>query len=293
MRYEGAVYRPPSEARSYILQVTIGCSHNACTFCDMFRDKRFRVRPFEEIKEDIDMAKKYYGPNLRRVFLADGDALVLKNYKLIEIVNYLKKSFPKLERIGIYGNPRGIIMTKSVEELKELKKAGITMVYMGIESGDPEILKSVNKGVTVEEMVEAGRRVKQGGIPLSVTIILGLGGTEKLVQNAEGSAEVINQIDPDYVGALTLLLRKGTPYYDQVMAGKISVSAPYDIFRELRILVEKLEVSNCVFRSNHASNYFPIGGTLPQDKERMLRDLDLVLANDELKSLPPDFHRML
>lgn len=293
MRYEGVVYRPPSEARSYILQATIGCSHNACTFCDMFKDKRFRVRSMQEIKEDIEMAKNYYGSSIRRVFLADGDALILKNSKLLEILAYLHQNFPKLERIGIYGNPKGIIRTKSVEELKELKKAGLSMVYMGIETGDPQLLQEINKGVTVEEMVEAGRRVKQSGIPLSVTIILGLGGREKIEQNALGSADVINQIDPDYVGALTLLLRKGTPYFEDVMNGKISVSTPYDIFSELRILIQRLELTSCVFRSNHASNYLPIGGTLPEDKQKMLYALDTVLANEELKRLPPDYQRML
>jgi len=292
MRYEGIVYRPPSEARSYILQVTIGCSHNACTFCDMYKGKKFRVRPIQEVKEDIDMARKYYGPNIRRVFLADGDALILKNSKLLEILSYLKKAFPRLERIGIYGNPRGIL-TKSFEELKELKDAGISIVYMGIETGDPELLQKINKGVNVEEMIEAGKRVKESGIALSVTIILGLGGPEMLEQNARGSAYVINKIDPDYVGALTLLLREGTPYYDQVMAGEISVSTPYNIFQELRILIENLELTNCVFRSNHASNYFPIGGTLPQDKEKMLRTLDVILANEDLKHMPPDFSRLL
>ena len=201
MRYEGSIYRPPSEADSLILQVTIGCSHNKCTFCGSFKDKKFRVRSFEEVKEDVEEAKAY-ARYVRKVFIADGDALIIPQKMLVPIVQLIKDSFPKLERIGIYGNTKSILK-KSVEELKELKKLGIGIIYLGVESGDQITLDRVHKGTKLDKTAEASKRVKDAGIILSVTVLLGLGGVERSTVHAEETGKFLSRIDPDY--ALSLI----------------------------------------------------------------------------------------
>ena len=190
MQYEGTVYRPPSEARSLIVQVTVGCAHNTCTFCTMYKDKKFKVRPLEDILADFDEAAMLYGGHIRRIFLADGDALIVKTEMLVQILDYIWKKFPNLERVTAYGTTQDVLL-KSEEELKQLKAAGLDMVYMGIESGDAQILRDVHKGVTREQISEAGRKLDRCGILCSVTLISGLGGRQRLREHAIESASLI------------------------------------------------------------------------------------------------------
>ncbi len=275
VRYEGTVYRPPSEAYSLILQVTIGCSHNGCSFCGMYKDKKFRVRDLEDIMEDLEQAKLDYGV-VKKIFLADGDALVLETSKLKLILLKIRELFPQCERIGVYATPNDILR-KSLEELRELKDLGIGILYLGVESGSNDILKSINKGVTAEKMSLAGRKVKESGIKLSTTLISGIGGKEKISENAIESAKLINAINPDYVGFLTLMLEPGTPIYEDIQNDVFHLLTPEEIMYELREFLQNVEVTNCIFRSNHASNYMSLAGTLPKDKDQLLNDIDLAL----------------
>ena len=276
LKYEGVVYRPPSEAYSLIVQVTIGCSHNGCSFCGMFKEKKFRIRDLNDIMEDLEQAKLDYGV-VEKVFLADGDALVLETNKLKLILTKIRELFPSCERVGIYATP-GDILRKSLEELRELKASGIGIVYLGVESGSNEILKNINKGVTAQEMIMAGRKVKESGIKLSTTLISGIGGRSKIKEHAIESAKVISAIDPDYVGLLTLMLESGTPIYEEVQKGIFHMLNPEEIMYETREFLKNVEVTNCIFRSNHASNYMALSGTLPKDKKQLLEDIDLALS---------------
>ena len=278
LRYEGVVYRPPSEAQSLIVQVTIGCSHNGCTFCGMYKEKKFRIRDLKDILEDLQQAKLTYGI-VKKVFLADGDALVLETYKLKSILAKIKELFPECVRVGIYATPNDILR-KSLEELRELKEFGIGIVYLGVESGSNEILKSINKGVTAGEMLMAGRKIKESGIKLSTTLISGIGGRSKTSEHAIESAKLISAINPDYVGFLTLMLESGTPLYEDVQKSIFHILTPEQIMYEIRKFIENVEVTNCIFRSNHASNYVALSGTLPQDKNQLLQNIDIALTGE-------------
>ncbi|KAJ49792.1 radical SAM superfamily enzyme YgiQ (UPF0313 family) [Clostridium tetanomorphum] len=277
MRYEGIVYRPPSEAYSFIIQVTIGCAHNKCSFCAMYKDKKFRIRKLEEIYEDLQKGRKYYN-KVKRIFLADGDALCIPIEDLEKILRKIKELFPECERVGIYATPKDILR-KSLENLKELKNLGIGIIYMGLESGSDEILKSIDKGVTQEQMIDAGKKVKESGIPLSLTVISGLGGRKKWREHAEETGKVITKINPDYVGLLTLMLESGTKMRDKVATGEFQLLTPEEIMLETKILLENIEVTNCVFRSNHASNYVSLKGTLPFDKENLIEKVKHILED--------------
>lgn len=281
MRYEGALYRPPSEAYSLIVQATIGCSHNRCTFCSMYKEKKFRIRKTEEIIDDLIECRQAYR-NVNRVFLADGDALVIKSEELAEILKVIHKLFPECERVGIYGSPRSIL-AKTEEELTVLKSLGLGIVYLGVESGSDVILKRINKGVNASEMIEAAKRVKDSGIKLSVTLISGIGGKENSNIHAAESARVLNQIMPDYIGLLTLILEEGTQLYEEVKQGKFELLTPKEVLQETKIFVEGLQVDNCIFRSNHASNYVTLRGTLMKDKDLILKQIDEGLKIDDLE----------
>ncbi|MGH4051478.1 MAG: radical SAM protein [Clostridium sp.] len=289
MMYEGIVYRPPSEANSLIVQVTIGCSHNGCTFCAMYKDKKFRIRDIEDIMADLAQAKLDYG-NVKKIFLADGDALVLETSKLKLILLKIKELFPGCERVGIYATTNDII-AKSLEELRELKDLGVGILYLGVESGSDEILKSINKDVTAARMVMAGKKVKESGIKLSVTLISGIGGRSKISENAIESSKLISAIDPDYVGFLTLMLEPGTPIYEDIQNGKFDVLTPEEIMRELREFLQNIEVSNCIFRSNHASNYVALSGTLPWNKNQLIENIDLALKGKD-RYKPEEYRRL-
>ena len=291
MRYEGAIYRPPSEAESLILQATIGCSHNRCTFCVSYIDKKFRERELEEIFEDIDYASCYANA-VHRVFLADGDALVMDTGKLLAILEKLYKSFPHLERVGIYATPQALLH-KTEEELRKLKQAGLGIVYMGVETGNDELLQWIRKGVSRAEISKAGRKAIEAGFILSVTVINGLGGLEKMAAHAHDTATLLNEIDPHFLGLLTLMVCQGTPLARLVEKNLFQVPEPLDILREIEMMLQDLELSNCVFRCNHASNYLPLRGTLPQDKQRLLETLRTVTLSGDTRFLRPEYLRGL
>ncbi|OPX99173.1 MAG: coproporphyrinogen III oxidase [Syntrophorhabdus sp. PtaB.Bin006] len=291
MRYEGAIYRPPSEADSLILQVTIGCSHNKCTFCGSFKDKKFRVRKFEEIKEDIEEAKAY-AKYIRKVFLADGDALILSQKRLLPILQAIKDAFPKLERVGVYGNTKSIL-NKSVEELKVLKDLGVGIIYLGVESGDQVTLDMVNKGTLLDDTAEAAKRVKDAGIILSVTVLLGLGGVERSTIHAEETGKFLSRIDPDYAGALSVILVPGTPLAEAVKKGTFQVPTPYQLLEELAIMIRNTNVTHTFFASNHASNYLPVKAWLPEEKEKTLKAIQYVLDRKDPALLRPEYMRAL
>ncbi|MGO1369785.1 MAG: radical SAM protein [Senegalia sp. (in: firmicutes)] len=282
MRYEGRIFRPPSEARSLIVQVTIGCAHNKCTFCDMYKEKEFRIRKLDEILEDLDLARKKY-KNINRIFLADGDALILKTKDLLYILKYINKLFPECERIGIYATPKDIL-NKGLDELKELKENGIGIIYMGIESGNDEILSMIKKGVDSKTMIEAGKKAKESGIKLSVTLISGLGGKDNIYKHATDSARVINHINPDYVGFLTLMLEENTELYRDYSDGNFNLLSPDEVMLETKLFIENIDVKDSIFRSNHASNYISLKGILNDDKERLLNEIDQALNHNNYRS---------
>ena len=288
MRYEGSIYRPPSEARSLILQVTIGCAHNRCTFCSMYKDKAFRVREVSEIIEDLKSARDVY-PSIKRVFLADGDALVLDIDKLIAILDKINELFPECERISAYATPQDI-NRKSAEDLALLKEKGLLMLYMGIESGDDAILKKIDKGASSSDMLKAGLKAKTAGIMLSVTMISGLGGPRLSADHGVNSAKLINEMQPEYASFLTLMLEEDTKLYKDYQSGEFELLSPRAVLLELRLFIQNTNLKNCVFRSNHASNYVALSGTLGEDKERLLKEIDLALKEDEYK---PEYLRGL
>ncbi len=289
MRYEGTVYRPPSEARSLIVQVTIGCSHNRCTFCTMYKDKKFRIRSMEEIRSDLDEVRRDYGGYVRRIFLADGDALAMKTADLLEILSYAKECFPEAERISSYATPADI-NRKSKEELVSLRESGLELIYMGAESGDDVILKNVCKGASSDEIVAAGEKLRICGIKDSITLISGLGGRERLNEHATASAELISKIKPEYVGFLTLMLEEGAPILDTIRYGEMTLLTPQDVVSEMRLFLQNVDSEGTVFRSNHASNYIALRGTLNEDIPKMLESLD---EADKKNRFRPEGSRLL
>ena len=289
MRYYGAVYRPPSEAYSLIVQVTYGCSHNTCAFCSMYKEKRFALRPLEEVLEDFRIARQTYR-HVDKVFLADGDALVRKASELYTILDTIRELFPECQRVTSYASPASIRI-RTDEELRTLRAKGLTMVYMGLESGCDEVLKLMRKGHMSAEIIEMGRKVRRNGIALSVTAITGLGGPELLERHAVETAKAFNAMNPEYIGMLTLMVEPGTPLYDWVRDGEFQLLTQSQVLRETRLLVENLDSPGSVFRMNHASNYLVLKGTLNQDKEAMLRTIDA--AEHDLSRLRPEAWRGL
>jgi radical SAM superfamily enzyme YgiQ (UPF0313 family) len=277
MRYHGTIIRPPSEADSYILQVTYGCSHNRCTFCGTYLDKPFRPRETGQVMEDIELAASLL-PNTRRVFLADGDALVLSTPRLEAILEALRRAFPRLERVGIYANA-GNLLGKSPAELESLRQEGLGIVYFGLESGSDQVLARIEKGATASEMIEAVGKAKAAGMLASVIGILGIAGPDGSADHARATGQVVSRMDPDYFSMLTLMLVPGTPLYQQWQAGEFQLLEAEAMLAELRLVIQNLDgLTGCVFRTNHASNYLPLGGTLPGDKARLLSTLEAALA---------------
>ena len=289
MRYYGAVYRPPSEAYSLIVQVTYGCSHNTCAFCSMYKEKRFALRPLDEVLEDFHIARQTYR-HVDKVFLADGDALVRKASELYTILDTIRELFPECQRVTSYASPASIRI-RTDEELQTLRAKGLTMVYMGLESGCDEVLKLMHKGHMSDEIVAMGQKVRRNGIALSVTAITGLGGPELLERHAIETAKAFNAMNPEYIGMLTLMVEPGTPLYDWVRDGEFQLLTQPQVLRETRLLVENLDSPGSVFRMNHASNYLVLKGTLNQDKGAMLRTIDA--AEHDLSRLRPEEWRGL
>ncbi len=290
MKYEGMIYRPPSEANSLILQVAVGCSYNRCTFCHSFRDKEFRIKSFEEIKEDIDEASGI--GTIRRVFLADGDALIIPQADLIRILDYLKLKIRGLERVGIYANAVDVLK-KDVEELRELRARGLGIVYLGLESGNPEVLKRIKKNATVQQMIRAAKRVKEAGMLLSVTVLLGIGGVEMSHAHAADTGRVLSEMDPDFVGALSLMIVPGTPIEEELRTGKLVLPDPFELIRELETMIAHCEFTKCFFASNHASNYLPLRVQMPREKEQALELIRKVLEKKDPVLLRPEYMRAL
>lgn len=290
MEYEGIVIRPPSEAESLILQVTLGCSHNRCTFCPTYKGRRFRIKDLDRVKEEIDEMAPY-GP-FRKVFLADGDALIMPQDKLVAILQSLKEKLPGLRRVGIYGNAKSILR-KSVEELRALKALKLGIVYLGVETGDQTLLEKVRKGASYEQMVEAGRRVREAGITLSATVLLGLGGVEHSQQHALATAKILSDIDPDFASALTLMVVPGTPLHEEMESGRFQLPTPFQLLEELGTIIAHAHFTNCYFTSNHASNYLPIKARLPRDKEAVVRLIQKVVSSQDASRLRPEFLRGL
>ena len=289
MRYKGMVYRPPSEAYSLIVQVTYGCSHNTCAFCSMFKEKHFAIRPLEEVLEDFREARKTYR-RVDRVFLADGDALVRKAEELYVILDTVRELFPECERITSYASPASIKL-RTEDELRMLRAKGLSMVYMGLESGCDEVLKKMRKGHMSDEIVAMGQKVRRCGMKLSVTAITGLGGPELLEKHAIETAEAFNAMNPEYIGMLTLMVEEGTPLHDWVRDGSFQLLTQQQVLEETRILVENLDSPGSVFRMNHASNYLALRGTLNKDRKAMLRAIDA--AERDLSLLRPESWRGL
>ena len=292
MRYEGNIFRPFSEANSYLLQCTIGCSHNQCTFCGMYKDKKYRVRPISEIMEDIAMAKDHYG-DLEKVFLCDGDAIALETDTLLAIVKKLYQTFPSLRHVGSYVGPQSAL-SKSMEELKTLRAAGLTKAYIGVETGDDDLLKKVKKGVGYDQMLEAGRNLVAANINLSVMVLLGLAGKgDASRRHALATAKICNEIKPQYLAALTVTPVPGTVLHRQVQTGDFELLDPFETLEEMKQIFENITADNLKFVGTHASNYLPITGTLQQDKEKMIEAVDAVLKSRDERLIRPDHMRGL
>lgn len=290
MDYEGTIYRPPSEAYSLLLQVTTGCSHNKCTFCGNYSEKKFKIKSLDIIKKDLQEARAY-GP-IEKVFLCDGDALIIPQARLEEMLGLINGYIPSVQRIGTYGNAKSILR-KSVEDLKKLKELGLKIIYLGVETGNVELLKAIKKGATYEQLVEASRRVKEAGILLSATVILGLGGIEKSIEHAMDTAKILTDIDPDYVGALTLMLVPGTEIYKDFKSGKFVLPDQFGFIRELYLIIANSSFTNCFFTANHASNYLPIRARLPEEKDKILSLISSVIDTRDLRAIRPEYLRAL
>ncbi|MDD2605814.1 MAG: radical SAM protein [Desulfobacterales bacterium] len=289
MHYEGNIIRPPSEADSILLQITVGCSHNKCTFCGAYKGERFKIKPDEVIMEDIAFAARY-ARRQRRVFLCDGDALIVPQKRLVKILTAVREQLPWVERVGVYANTKGLAM-KSDAELAELVSLGLGIAYTGLESGDDETLAAVRKGADSQRMIDMGRKARAAGLKLSLTVLLGLAGVERSTIHAEATGRVLTAIDPEYVGALSLMLIPGTPLYDDYRAGRFRLPDPMGMLAELRTMIAHTDLTNGLFHANHASNYLPIRAKLPEDKERTLALIDAALAGRV--ALKPEFLRAL
>ncbi len=296
MDHVGRIFRPPSEAESLLLQISLGCSHNKCTYCAMYEleEQRFRVKPMATVAADIDEAARISaaGMTIRRVFLCDGDALILPFDHLVHILEMLREKIPTVRRVGIYGDARSILR-KTPEELARLRELGLGIVYHGVESGDDVVLERVVKGSSADEAVAAAGRLREAGLRHSVMVMLGLGGVARSSEHAAKTAEILTKMDPPFVGALTTTVVPGTPLARQQDEGQFTLPDPWGLLEELRVLVRDSKFSRCRFHSNHASNYLPLSLNLPTDRDKALAALDHVLKGRDEGSLRPDYLRGL
>jgi radical SAM superfamily enzyme YgiQ (UPF0313 family) len=286
MRYEGNIYSPHIAGDDYILQCTIGCSHNQCTFCYMYKEKKYRIRELHEILEDIDLAKEYYG-DVEKVFLADGDALSMAAEALIKILDYLYDSFPSLTYVGIYASAVSI-QKKTLIELIELQKHGLVEAHLGVESGDEEILRDIRKGVSREEIIQVGRKIRHAGINLFVTVIVGLAGrTTKAWEHARNTALICNAIQPDYIGILTIIVQPGTEIYEKTQRAEFEVPGNMEILEEMRLMIQGLELEHSNITTLHPSNCIYLEGLLPEAKDELLQTLAQIIDGKDLSRLRP------
>ena len=289
MKYEGIVYRPPSEAYSLIVQVTIGCSQNHCAFCSMYKTKQFRIRSTDEIIDDFMEAREMY-PKIEKIFLADGDALICPVQDLEMILKLIRKKFPECRQVTCYASPKSILLKKT-DELKRLCQLGLSMVYMGLESGSDKVLEYMKKGADSKEMIKAAEKIHNAGIRLSVTAISGLGGKKWWKEHAVETGKVLSEMKPEYAGLLTLMIEEGVPLEQEIKSGRFQLMNPYEILIKTREMLEHMDCPGCIFRSNHASNYISLRGTLNKDKEKLIKQLDQAVSGSaHLKS---EWMRML
>lgn len=285
--YDFPLYRPPSEAYSLIIQITLGCSHNRCSFCSMYKEKKFVIKPIEEIKKDIDSFRDFYkNKKIEKIFLADGDALVVPTKILVEILDYIKEVFPECQRVSIYGTAIAIHQ-KSVEELKLLYEKGLTLVYLGVESGDNDALKFIKKGIKAERIVELSKKIMSTGIDLSITLIAGLMGKfQDNKSHAINSAKIITDISPKYASILNLRLYEGTELYELMQKGEYDYLEGVEVLKEMRLILSSMKpeeiTSPIIFRANHASNYLNLKGNLPEDISRMIAEIDYAIENEAI-----------
>jgi radical SAM superfamily enzyme YgiQ (UPF0313 family) len=289
MHYEGNIIRPPSEANSILLQVTVGCSRNKCTFCGTYMGERFRIKPDDIIMADIAFAAQHC-KRQRRVFLCDGDALIIPQTRLLGILTEIERQLPWVTRVGVYANAKSLAM-KTSEELEILRSHRLGIAYMGLESGDDLTLKAINKGATAAEMIDMGQKARAAGLKLSITVLLGIAGRERSQIHAAETGRVLSAIDPEYVGALSLMLIPGTPLFDDHRSNRFELIEPDEMLRELRTMIEHTHLGRGLFHANHASNYLPIKARLPRDKESVLQMIDQAL--DGHISLKPEWLRAL
>jgi radical SAM superfamily enzyme YgiQ (UPF0313 family) len=289
MHYQGNIFRPPSEAYSILLQITTGCSHNKCTFCGMYKGSRFSIKNDSTIMADIDFAAKHCR-NQDRLFLCDGDALIISQERLLTILCAIRTKLPWVTRIGTYANTKSI-KRKSPEQLRELREHGLQIAYMGLESGDDVTLQNINKGADAARMIEMGKKLRAAGMKLSITVLLGIGGKERSHNHARETGRVLTAIDPEYVGALSLMLTPGTPLFESAEKGDFILPSPNEMLEELAIMFANTELTNGYFHANHASNYLPIKAKLPKDKEATLKLIAKALQGKV--SLKPEYLRGL
>lgn len=289
MDYQGNIFRPPSEAFSILLQVTTGCSHNKCTFCGMYKGSRFTIKDDATIMADIDFAA-HHCRKQNRLFLCDGDALILPQQRLVTILRTIREKLPWVERVGSYANTKSIRM-QSLEQLRELRELGLTIAYMGLESGDDVTLVKIVKGADSERMIEMGRKIRAAGIKLSITVLLGIAEKERSTVHARETGRVLTAIDPEYVGALSLMLTPGTPAYEDCRRGTRYLPGPEEMLEELYHMLDATTLSDGYFHANHASNYLPIKAKLPEDKARTLDIIRKALAGKV--GLRPEYMRGL
>lgn len=278
IKYVGDVYRPPSEAYSLIVQATIGCTHNKCSFCKMFKEKRFQTRPTEDIIADFAWARKRYR-SVPRIFLADANALCLKTDKLMPILTYIEETFPECERVTIYGRASDVLR-KTEDELRQLREHGLTMVYIGAESGSDKVLEMCHKGETRQQLIDAVKRIEKVGIKASVTFISGLAGKDGWEDHAIQTGTMITEMNASYVSLLTLLVDPQAPMYDDIQSGRLKLLTPQEVLAETHLMLENANPEKtCIFRSNHASNYLSLKGDLPQDRDRFLAQIEAAMKN--------------
>ena len=289
MHYEGSCIRPPSEAYSILLQVTLGCSHNKCTFCGTYKDKRFTIKDDETILSDILFAAQTMRRQ-DRVFLMDGDALIIPQKRLVWILDRIREHLPWVRRVGAYANTKSIRL-KTPEELITLREKGLGILYMGVETGDEELLRKIHKGTSAQNLIAMGRKVIDAGIKLSVTVLLGIAGRERSLEHARATGELLSAMDPDYVGALSVMLIPGTPLYEEYRRGEFQLPDQEGLLRELREMIQHTDLSGGLFFSNHASNYLPIKARLPRGKQEALDQIDAALRGEI--GLRPEWMRAL
>ena len=278
MHYEGMCIRPPSEAYSILLQVTLGCSHNKCSFCGTYKDKRFTIKDDDTILNDIRFASKYM-KRQDRLFLMDGDALIIPQKRLMWILDRIREYLPWVKRVGAYGNAKGIGM-KTLEQLRDLKNNGLGILYMGVETGDEALLKHIRKGASAQKLIDMGRKVREAGIKLSVTVLLGIGGKEKSLEHARATGRLLSAMDPNYVGALTVMIVPGTRLHEEFEKGEFELPSEKGMLLELREMIKNTDLSRGLFFSNHASNYLPIKARLPKGKQDALDQIDRALRGE-------------